>query len=509
MNGHLPAPPQTVDCRTGSEFSLTRTAGWRCRKMVRVPGSYNLLLVTMGGQMKSQEIQRLGLHQSKGRDQSHITMDVKAARRISVFKRLEGGQPVRNKVWAYWLAGRCNQGPCKFMHRESPTLQTKQTHSASHEESGRLQSSKRSWRNPNYDYLKNGTVLTDRRARSKLTIDEGDQPEVQVGRESDCMDQEMVIISTGSIHSQQALRKTVTAEGVRSCKDVHSWFCGSGFTLLMKLEGNIKTITGIALPSGSDKLYSGSKDKSIRIWDCNSGQCAGAVDLDGEVGCLISEGPWLFVGLPNAIKAWNLQAQTELSLSEPVGQIYSMVMYNDMLFAGVEGGTILAWKFHTETNIPELAAMLKGHSGVVCSLVVGANRLYSGSSDSTIRMWDLETLQCMQTLHGHTRDVTSVIFWDSYLLSASLDNTLKVWAATESGNLEVVYELKKECPVLLCSYNDNTVRLYDLPSFFERGRIFTMREVQVIQIDIGGLFFTGDATGQLSVWKLLGVATAS
>ncbi|KAL2477764.1 Zinc finger CCCH domain-containing protein 63 [Forsythia ovata] len=475
-------------------------------------------------------------------------MDVKAARRISVFKRLEGGQPVRNIVCAYWLAGRCNQGPCRFMHRESPALQTKQTHSASREDSGRLQSSKRSWRNPNYDYPKNGTVLTDRRARSKLTIDEVAQQEVQVGREIDCMDQEMAIISTGSIHSQQTLRKTVTAEGVRSeskskkcqprlckywvtgscvhgdkCKDVHSWFCGSGFTLLTKLEGHIKTITGIALPSGSDKLYSGSKDKSIRIWDCNSGQCAGAVDLDGEVGCLISEGPWLFVGLPNAIKAWNLQAQTELSLSEPVGQIYSMVMDNDMLFAGVEGGTILAWKFCTETNIPELAAMLKGHSGAVCSLVVGANRLYSGSSDSTIRLWDLETLQCMQTLHGHTRDVTSVICWDSYLLSASLDKTLKVWAATKSGNLEVVYELKKECgvvalcgihdaeaqPILLCSYNDNTVRLYDLPSFFERGRIFTMREVQVIQIDIGGLFFTGDATGQLSVWKLLGVGTAS
>ncbi|KAL2504571.1 hypothetical protein Adt_20192 [Abeliophyllum distichum] len=52
MNGHLPTPPRTFDCRTGSEFSLTGTAGWRCRKMVRVPGSCNLLLVTMGGQMK-------------------------------------------------------------------------------------------------------------------------------------------------------------------------------------------------------------------------------------------------------------------------------------------------------------------------------------------------------------------------------------------------------------------------------------------------------------------------
>lgn len=31
-------------------------------------------------------------------------------------------------------------------------------------------------------------------------------------------------------------------------------------------------VTGIALPSGSDKLYTGSKDESVRVWDCQSGQ---------------------------------------------------------------------------------------------------------------------------------------------------------------------------------------------------------------------------------------------
>ena len=33
-----------------------------------------------------------------------------------------------------------------------------------------------------------------------------------------------------------------------------------------------KVVTGIALPSGSDKLYTASKDETLRIWDCASGQ---------------------------------------------------------------------------------------------------------------------------------------------------------------------------------------------------------------------------------------------
>ncbi|EOX92914.1 Uncharacterized protein TCM_001776 [Theobroma cacao] len=35
-------------------------------------------------------------------------------------------------------------------------------------------------------------------------------------------------------------------------------------------------------------------------------------------------------------------------------------------------------------------------------------------------------------------------------------------------------------PVLLCSCNDNTFHLYDLPSFTERGRLFSKQEVRVI-----------------------------
>lgn len=39
--------------------------------------------------------------------------------------------------------------------------------------------------------------------------------------------------------------------------------------------------------------------------------------------------------------------------------------------------------------------------------------------------------------------------------------------------------------------------------FMERGRIFSKREVRVIEIGPDNLFFTGDGAGMLGVWKLL------
>lgn len=304
------------------------------------------------------------------------------------------------------------------------------------------------------------------------------------------------------------------------CKYLHSFVGGCcDVVFLTKLIGhNHKPIQGIAFSSDPaiGKLYSAGQENKLIAWDCHTGQGTDMpVDSVGEVGCLLSEGPWVFVGVPNAVKVCNALTSTGISLDGPRGQVHALTVVNQMLFAGTQDGTILAWKFNSASNTFEAAASLAGHTLPVLSLVSGANRLYSGSMDHTIRVWDLETFQCIQTLRDHTSVVMSLLCWDQFLLSCSLDNTVKVWAATSNGALEVIYTHNEEhgvlalCgmndgqakPVLLCSCNDNSVRLYDLPSFRERGRLFSRNEVRAFQIGSGGLFFTGDGKGELKVWK--------
>ncbi|XP_057993704.1 zinc finger CCCH domain-containing protein 62-like [Hevea brasiliensis] len=86
------------------------------------------------------------------------------------------------------------------------------------------------------------------------------------------------------------------------CQFLHSWFYGDWFSTFAKLKGHIQAVSGIALPSKSDKLFSGSSDGAVHVWDYNTGQSTSVINLDVKMRTLISEGPWIFVGLPNIVK---------------------------------------------------------------------------------------------------------------------------------------------------------------------------------------------------------------
>ena len=59
----------------------------------------------------------------------------------------------------------------------------------------------------------------------------------------------------------------------------------------------------------------------------------------------------------------------------------------------------------------------------------------SGSNDSTLKVWDLETGQCRATLEGHTEGIWGVAVTPDgkTVVSGSDDNTLRVWDLTDLG----------------------------------------------------------------------------
>ncbi|XP_031377425.1 zinc finger CCCH domain-containing protein 63-like [Punica granatum] len=305
-------------------------------------------------------------------------MEVRAARTMPADQRRYRRVGTGSKVCSYWLAGRCTKNACRFLHGELPLQQ-----------------------NAYHGEVKPSSLFKG-----------GGPSKILKGKD-------------GLKRKERLCRHWASGNCVKGdkCLYQHSWSCGHSFGLLAKLEGHKKGIAGIGFPSGSDKLSTGSKDETVKIWDCHTGQCSDTVSVGSEVGSLISEGPWVFVGLQSAVKAWNLECCTAFDLKASSGLVYSMAVGSDLLFAGCQNGDILVWRGSSPTNPLLLVATLKGHTHAVLSLVVGANRLYSASMDRTIRVWDIHTLECITTLKGHANVVMSVLCWDlSVVLLIGQDN---------------------------------------------------------------------------------------
>jgi len=77
--------------------------------------------------------------------------------------------------------------------------------------------------------------------------------------------------------------------------------------------------------------------------------------------------------------------------------------------------------------------VLESHTRPVLSLAVAGNRLFTGSYDYSIRVWNLDTLQREKTLTGHTDAVRALAVAGNKVFSASYDGSLKVGGATLLG----------------------------------------------------------------------------
>lgn len=101
--------------------------------------------------------------------------------------------------------------------------------------------------------------------------------------------------------------------------------------------------------------------------------------------------------------------------------------------SGSEDATVKVWDFETG----EFERTLKGHTNAVQAVAFNSagTLLASASADLSIKLWDFSTdgdYECLKTLRGHDHNVCGVVFapptaGEDLLYSCSRDNTIKVW----------------------------------------------------------------------------------
>jgi WD40 repeat protein len=155
------------------------------------------------------------------------------------------------------------------------------------------------------------------------------------------------------------------------------------------------------------------------------------------------------------------------TLEGHTGGVTSLVLRDATLFSGSSDNTIKIWDLSGSTNT--CTATFKGHTGRVCSLALTDTTLFSASSDCTILIWDLKSNTCTATLSGHKDGVTSLLLRDATLFSSSYDSTIKIWdlksntcIATLRGHTGEVSSLALRDSTLFSGSYDTTIKIWDL-----------------------------------------------
>ncbi|KJE91050.1 F-box domain-containing protein [Capsaspora owczarzaki ATCC 30864] len=120
------------------------------------------------------------------------------------------------------------------------------------------------------------------------------------------------------------------------------------------------------------------------------------------------------------------------------------------IVSGSTDRTIRVWNIRTNTKA---AMTLHGHLGTVRCLHLDGTTLFSGSSDRTIKVWDLSTGTCKVTMFGHTDTVRCLRVLGDRVVSGSYDTTLKLWD-WRSGSCKLT--LRGHSAAVLCVHLDHT-----------------------------------------------------
>lgn len=118
----------------------------------------------------------------------------------------------------------------------------------------------------------------------------------------------------------------------------------------------------------------------------------------------------------------------------------------------------------------ELLHTLTGHSKSFKGIAFRADStLVSGSSDRTIKTWDVASGVIIHTIMGFNEQITAVVCMGGRVVVGSLEGPIQLWGSqgrlisTFEGGFSALYSLAiSPCGVLACARSDATVEVWDV-----------------------------------------------
>jgi hypothetical protein len=204
--------------------------------------------------------------------------------------------------------------------------------------------------------------------------------------------------------------------------------------LLRKFEGHTGRVMCLAVSRDGTRALSGGADKTVRLWDVETGTCLHVFDgFRGDVNSVeFSRDGSLAVATSDdtTVRLFDLRTRTDVrSFEGHSDPVRSAVISGDgqrVLSAG-EDGTLRLWSIATGEQLLASEEAL----GVQIHAIYSHDErhIFSCGADGTVRMWNTSTLTETRRFIGHKGDVCRVALSDdgTRLLSCGFDATMRLW----------------------------------------------------------------------------------
>ena len=250
------------------------------------------------------------------------------------------------------------------------------------------------------------------------------------------------------------------------------------------LKGHTNEIWGVALTMNGRRMVSCFGDKTLRVWDMESGKCiailaghsnrvfAVAVTPDGRIAVSGS--------LDKTVRLWNLAARKCIAtLKGHTSTVWGVAVTPDgkKAISSSHDDTLRVWDIETRKCLGILEPENELDSPQVYDVAMAADgkRAISAHQDSFVRLWNLDSMKCVNHLIGHSKNVYGLALKPDgkRAISGSGDNTMRVWDL-DSGKCEAILEghtnsvrsiaITPDGKRAISSSDDNTMRVWDLDS---------------------------------------------
>ncbi|KAL4555707.1 hypothetical protein LXL04_038335 [Taraxacum kok-saghyz] len=207
----------------------------------------------------------------------------------------------------------------------------------------------------------------------------------------------------------------------------------------------------LSLDEEQGLLYSGSWDRSLKVWRISDSKCLESVNAheDAINSVVVGFGGLVFTGSADGtVKVWRRELTGQITkhvlvytLLDQESAVTSVVVNasETTVYAGSSDGLVNFWEREKQTL--SHGGVLRGHKLAVLCLATAGNLLLSGSADNSICVWRREgdgIHDCLSVLNGHTGPVKCLAVQDPsedddekdeewIVYSGSLDNSVNLW----------------------------------------------------------------------------------